>query len=245
MMKRILLISLAVLAAAACKKITPEQQVSKIAEFLGGYENEYVTPLTQHDTGRRLDYLTLVLNRDLDANSIWTLETGGGTSLNAEFPGREKNKQISLISASIDDPAACAAALGILRAFKEQRLNTANTLRLLVYDNTPDSLGVSGLESVIRDYRASEELITFDLELSTCDTLPNHTFIMEEKPVFVEKILEVIPPYFKQLGDYQFVQGEYPNHDWPLKSSVYRYRIDPGDLPRETAAAAALTLLLN
>lgn len=245
MMKRILILGLTVLAAAACKKITPEQQVGKLAAFLDGYQNEYVTPLSQHDAGRKLDYLTLVLNRDLDANAIWTLETGAGTSLVAEFPGREKNGQLSLVSASIDDPTACAAALGILRALKDQRLRTANTLRLLIYDNTPDSLGVSGLETVVRDFRASEELITFDLELSTCDTLPQHTFIMEEKPVFVERILEVIPPYFKQLGDYQFVQGEYPNPDWPLKSSVYRYRIDPGDLPRETAAAAALTILLN
>ena len=247
-MKRILLFAATVLLAVSCKKVTPGQQISKLSDYFGSHDNEFVAPLSQHEGDRRLDYLTLVLNRDLEAAEIWTLDTGGGTSLAAEFPGWKKDEtdQIVLVSASLDDPTACAVALDMLGTFKRHRVRLSHTVRLLFYDNAPDSLGRPGLEAVNREFRASEELITFDLELSSsCDSIPSHTFILEEKPVFAKQIMEALPPYFQQLGNYKFVQGVYPNSAWPLKGSVYRYRIDPGDLPRETAAVAALTLLLN
>ena len=72
-----------------------------------------------------------------------------------------------------------------------------------------------------------------------------HTFVLEEKPLFVRQMLEVVPPYFKSLGDYKFVQGTYPNRTWPLMGSVYRYKVDPADLAKETAAVTVLTYLLN
>jgi hypothetical protein len=249
-MKRILLIGLAVLATVACKKITPEQRIDEITGFFNGRECAHAAWLESHDASKRIDYLTLNLAKTLKADDLWTLEGGGGTSLIAEFEGRtgDKNKEpeMTMITAALDDPAACGAALDILEAFRELKIQHKNTIRVAFYEPSADSTGLTGLGAINREFRESEELIVFDLALSSRDTtVAPHTFVLEEKPLFVRQMLEVVPPYFKSLGDYKFVQGTYPNRTWPLMGSVYRYKVDPADLAKETAAVTVLTYLLN
>ena len=91
----------------------------------------------------------------------------------------------------------------------------------------------------------SGELVTFELEVSSRDTLPVHTFRIEEKPAFAEKIVEVIPPYLAPLGEFRFERGKYPNKEWPVKASVYRYQLDPADIAKESAVVAAFAYLVN
>ena len=246
-MKRILLIGLALLTAAACRKITPEQRIDDLSAYFTGRGSTHADWLQNHDADKRLDYLTLTLARTLKATDLWTLDTDTGTSLVAEFPGSVKGAeaQLTLVSASLGDPVACGAALDVFEAFRALKIRPRNTIRLLFYEPAADSTGLTGLAAVNREFRASSELITFDIELSCRDTLPLHTFILEEKPLFVKQMIEVLPPYFKKLGTYSFIQGVYPNADWPLKASTYRYRLDEGALDRETAAVATLIFLLN
>ena len=227
MMKRFLLILLAVLSTVACRKITPEDRIAQISDYFKTNENTYAEDLHRHEGQKRLDYLTLKLAKEINAEDIWTLENEGENSLVAEFPGREgKKTQFSLLSASLDDPDACAVVLNTLQAFK-------------------DTAGISGLSAVFREIFESGELVTFEMEVASRDTLPGHTFFLDEKPVFAERLLEVVPPYLSPLGDYRLEQGEYPNPEWPVKASVYRYYIDPSDLKKESAVISAFSFLVN
>ena len=248
-MKRILLIGLAVLTAAACKQITPEQRINELSTYFSTKESTHTEWMESHDAAKRIDYLTLNLAKTAKADDLWTLEGGGGTSLIAEFTGRPKDRkqkpEMTMISASLDDPAACGVVLDVVEAFRELKIQHKNTIRAVFYEPSADSTGLTGLGAINREFRGSDELIVFDIELNSRDTLPSHTFVLEEKPYFARQMIEVLPPYFKTLGDYQFVQGPYPNNNWPLKGSIYRYHVEPGNLATEATAVATLAFLMN
>lgn len=245
-MKRFTLILLTVLMAVACRKVTPEQRIAKISKYFDKTENTYLEDLQRFDSAKRVDYLTLTLAKELGAADLWTLEQAGESSLVAAFPGRDKKQmRFSVLSASLDDPQACAVALSTLKAFKDMKLKPNGSIHALFYSTAKDTAGVSGLGAVFQEIRDSEEQVTFELELSSRDTVDHHTFVIEDKGFFVEKILEVVPPYMNQLGTFQFKQGRYPNRNWPVKAPVYRYSIDPTDLRKEAAAITTFSLLLN
>ncbi|MBR5019961.1 MAG: hypothetical protein IKX53_10065 [Bacteroidales bacterium] len=245
-MKRFTLILLAVLSAIACRKVTPEEQIAQIAGYFEKTSDAFSENLQRHEGDKRVDYLTLTLAKELMADDLWTLEYAGEKSLIAEFPGREKKQtQFSLLSASLDDPEACAVVLNTLQAFKDLKIKPKGTIRTLFYNPVQDTLGFSGLTAVFGEFYESGELVTFELEVSSRDSIPPHTFRIEEKPAFADQLIEVIPPYLAPLGNFQFVRGQYPNKEWPVKASVYRYRIDPADLRKESAAVAAFCFLVN
>lgn len=245
-MKRFTLILLTVLAAVACRKITPEEQIAKIADYFEKNTDTYAEDLTRHEGEKRLDYLTLALAKDLKSDDIWTLDFAGGTSLIAEFPGREKKQtQFSLLSASLDDPDACAAVLQTIHAFKALKIRPKGTIRTVFYSTEEDTLGHSGLAAVSREFYEAAELVTLEIEVSSRDTMPAHTFVIEENPAFVAQFMELIPPYLKPLGTYRFERGRFPNKQWPIKASIYRYYMDPSEIRKESAAIAALALLVN
>ena len=238
-MKRILLLALVVLSAVACKKITPETRIAQIGNFFDGKEDSYSAKLRQYTGDKQLDYLTLQLLGELGANDLWTVDEEELTSLVAEFP-----PQISMISASLDDPKACALLLEVLEAYKKIKIQHDNTIRAVFYAPAPDSTRPSGLASINQDLHESGEFNSFAIELSTRVDQPLHTFVLEESPAFAEKIIQVVPRYLAPLGDYQVVQGV-PDPAWPLKGSIYRYPINPAELQKEAAAVTAFTFLLN
>ena len=119
-MKKSLLILLAVLSLAACRRITPEQRIGQINDHFNRHPDEYTAKIEQYQEQKRVDYLSLVLLRDLGAQDAWTLEAAGQNSLVAEYPGNEEGV-LTLLSASLDDPAACGAVLNVCKAFKEDR----------------------------------------------------------------------------------------------------------------------------
>ena len=245
-MKRLLLLSLVVLSAVACKTITPETRIAQIDQFFTGKEAVYSAKLQQFTGEKQLDYLTLQLMQELGAKDLWTLEDEGHQVLVAEFPGKEKkNPQISLISASLDDPTACAAILEVLEAYKKIKIQHKNTIRALFYSPVTDSTGRNGLSVANRDIRESGEMVQFDIELSSHGEQPKHTFILDESPIFAKTLIEVIPGYLAPLGSYQLVQGTYPNTDWPMKCPIYRYQLTPDDFQKEATAVTAFTFLLN
>jgi hypothetical protein len=245
-MKRLLLLSLVVLSAVACKTITPETRIAQIDQFFTGKEAVYSAKLQQFTGEKQLDYLTLQLMQELGAKDLWTLEDEGHQVLVAEFPGKEKkNPQISLISASLDDPTACAAILEVLEAYKKIKIQHKNTIRALFYSPVTDSTGRNGLSVANRDIRESGEMVQFDIELSSHGEQPKHTFILDESPIFAKTLIEVIPGYLAPLGSYQLVQGTYPNTDWPMRCPIYRYQLAADDFQKEAAAMTAFTFLLN
>ena len=243
-MKRILLLALVVLSAVACKKITPETRIAQIGNFFDGKEDSYSAKLRQYTGDKQLDYLTLQLLGELGANDLWTVDDEELTSLVAEFSGKAKAPQISMISASLDDPTACALILEVLEAYKKIKIQHDNTIRAVFYAPAPDSTRPSGLASINQDLHESGEFNSFDIELSTRGDQPLHTFVLEESPAFAEKIIQMVPGYLAPLGDYQVVQGV-PDPAWPLKGSIYRYPINPAELQKEAAAVTAFTFLLN
>ena len=92
---------------------------------------------------------------------------------------------------------------------------------------------------------AEGDQITFDMELSTRDTLPDRTFIIEDKAFFADQLIEVVPPYLEQLGSFDFKKGRYPNRHWQVSAPTYRYSFDPAALRKESAAITTFALLLN
>ena len=245
-MKKFTLILLMVLSTVACRKVTLEEQIAQISEYSAKHPDTHVENLQRFDGEKRIDYLTLNLAKELKAEDIWTLESTGGNSLVAEFPGKEKKlTQFSLLTASLEDPAACAVVLGTLQTLKDLKIKPKGSIRALFYNPTVDTLGLTGLSSVFREIYESGELVTFEIEVSSRDTLPIHTFRIEEKPAFAEQLLEVIPPYLAPLGEFHFERGKYPNSEWPVKASVYRYHIDPADIAKESAIVATFTYLVN
>ena len=243
-MKRIQLLALVVLSAVACKKITPETRVAQIGTFFDGKEDSYSARLQQYTGDKQLDYLTLQLMGELGAKDLWTVEDEGLSSLVAEFPGKAKAPQISMISASLDDPKACALLLEVLEAYKSIKIQHDNTIRAIFYAPAPDSTRASGLAAINQDLHESGEFNSFDIELSTRGEQPLHTFILEENPTFAEKMIQVLPGYLAPLGDYQVVCVT-PDPAWPLKGSIYRYHINPAEFQKEAAVVTAFTFLLN
>ena len=245
-MKRLLLLSLVVLSAVACKTITPETRIAQIDQFFNGKEAAYSASIQQFTGEKQLDYLTLQLMQELGAEDIWTLEDEGQYALVAEFPGKEKkNPQLSLISASLDDPTACATILEVLEAYKKIKIQHKTTIRALFYSPAVDSTGRNGLSVANLDIQESGEIAQFDIELSSRGEQPEHTFILEETPVFAQTLIEVIPGYLAPLGNYELVQGKYPNAAWPMKCPIYRYQLVPDDFQKEAAVVTAFTFLLN
>ena len=245
-MKRVSLILLTVLAAVACRKVTPEQQIAKIAQYFETHTDSYAEDLGRFEGGKRVDYLTLALAKDLKAEDIWTLEYMGENSLIAEFPGRDKKQtQFSIFSSSLDDPEACATVLKTLNAFKDLKIKPKGTIRTVFYSTAQDTSGRSGLDAVFGECYEAGEMVTFDLEVSSRDTIPVHTFRLDENPVFAAQMIELIPPYLAPLGTYHLVRGRFPNKEWPVKATLYRYHLDPANLQKESAAVTAFAYLVN
>ena len=249
MMKRILLIGLVVLAAASCKKPNAEERITAITEYYTeNTEDTYAAQIAQYEGDRRIDYLSLVLGKEMGTEDIWTLDTDTGHSLLAAFPGVDKKATepiISLISAPVDDPTACAAVLNVLKAFKKLRIAHKNDIRAFFYDPQPDSLGQSGLTLAEQDFKDTKEIITFNLVLTSRDTLPANTFVIEDKKMFTAKLIDIVLPYLKPLGEYQFVQGNYYNPEWPIKMATYRFQVDESRLMQDAAVTTAFYMLLN
>jgi len=234
-----------VLSTVACKKITPETRIAQMADYLATHENQYAAKLNQYEADKRVDYLTLEMAKALGAEELWTLETAGANSLIAEFSGREKeNRQLSLISASLDDPDACATVVSILEAFKNLKIYHKNDIRVIFYDTAKDSAGIDGLTAINQEMYDENEIFAFDIEVASRDSLPGSTFFISDKPVFAERIAEVIPPYLAPLGEYRFQAVPYPDPTWPLKGPVYRFHLS-GNKQKDAAALAAVTYLLN
>lgn len=247
-MKRILLIGLVILTAAACKKVQPEDRVTAITEYFSQNEDEFAARLAQYEGDKRIDYLSLVLGNDLGTEDIWLLETEAGSSILANFPGVDKEETepvISLLSAPVDDPAACAAALNVLKAFKKLKIAHKNDIRAFFYDPQVDSLGQSGLTLAGQDFKEAKDIILFNLVLTSQDTLTPHRIVIEDKKRFTAKINEVVKPYFAPLGEFEFVQGAYYNPEWPLQMATYRFHVDKGQLMQDAAAATVFSMLLN
>ena len=245
-MKRILLLALVVLSAAACKKITPETRIAQIDQHFNGKEAVYSAKLPQYTGEKQLDYLTLQLAGELGAREIWTLDEDGHVALVAEFPGKDKkNPQVSMISASLGDPNACATLLEVLEAYKKIKIQHKNIMRVLFYSPATDSTGRNGLTLVNQDMRESGDMVVFDIEVATREDQPQHTFVLDETPTFAKTLIDVVPGYMAPLGSYQLVQGTYPNPDWELHCPVYRYYVDPAAFQKEAAAVTAFTFLLN
>jgi len=250
-MKRIIWIGLVLITAAACRKVTPEERITAIADYFNQHEDSYAASIGQYEDTKRTDYLSLTLGKDLGCEEIWSVDTETGSSLLADFPGREssgandKGTVISLISAPIDDPWACATVLNVMKAFKSLRISPRNSIRTLFYDAAKDSLGHSVLDTLDGDFREAREVVTFNIVLTSRDTLPFNTFVIEDRGRFVDKVLDIVPPYLAPLGDYDFVKGTYPNPDWPMKTATYRYHVDIHRLQQEAAAVAAFSMLLN
>ena len=186
------------------------------------------------------------LAKELGADDVWTLEHAGANSLAAEFPGRENRiTRYAYLSASLDDPEACAAVLNTLKAFKDMRIKPKGTMHALFYSTARDSAGVNGLGAIFREDVQAGDQITFDMELSTRDTLPDRTFIIEDKAFFADQLIEVVPPYLEPLGSFDFKKGRYPNRHWQVSAPTYRYSFDPAALRKESAAITTFALLLN
>lgn len=245
-MKRLTFILLTVLVAAACRKVSPEQRIAQISNYFDKTNLTYADDIRRFDGQKRIDYLTLALAREIGADDIWTLEQAGENSLVAVFPGREKRMtRYSLLSASLDDPDACAAVLNTLRAFKDLKLKPDGTIHALFYSTAEDTTGLSGLGATFKEIRDAGDQLTFEMEISAQDSLPNKTFIIEDKEFFANQIIEVVPPYLNSLGTYRFQKGSYPNPAWPIKLPVYRYNLDAADFPGESAVLTVFALLLN
>ena len=244
-MKRFLLILLAVLSTVACKKVTPEDRIAQMAEYLASHQDIHAARLAQYDDAKRVDYLTLQLAKELEATDLWTLETADRNSLVAEFPGNTKgDHQLSLLTASLDDPAACAMLLNVLETFRDLKIRHKNDMRAIFYSTAKDSTGTDGLTALNQEMIDDGEIFAFDIALSSTASLPGYTFIISDKRAFVERMAEVVPPYIEPLGSFQLMQGVYPDPEWPLKGPVYRYTLN-GDRNQDAAAIAAFTYLLN
>ncbi len=248
-MRRIILLGMVLLAAVACRKVSPEEQIAAFSDYFNEHENGFVDKLEQLDCTKRTDYLTLVQANQLGATEVWLLDTDDSRALVAEYRGRKHKKdtdpQLSLLTASLDDPQACAAVLAVMEAFKKMKVYPASTLRTAFYSPAAEDAATSGLHALHDDLVEAGEVISYDFEISSRHGQAPGTFLIEENPMFVEHFLREIPPYFTPLGDYHFQQGIYPNDNWPLNAATYRYMLDGHALPHESAAIATLVFLLN
>ena len=253
-MKRILFFLLVTLvAASACTKKVPSEKI--ISGFCQQYDKKgdvYREPLAQLAPEKRSGYILLKLGKDLKAADVWTLdfeeenlasgEMEGGRVIVAEFKSREKDRHISMISACLEDPDACSAVLDVLDAFKEAKFRPALTLRAVFYDG--GKTGTEGIKAVAHDFYEAGEMSTFDIEVSSLDSIPERTFIIEDKLAFAGKVVEVIPPLIAPVADVEFEIGDFPREGWPTKIPTYRYRLG-SDRIADLKALTAFTFLLN
>lgn len=255
-MKRILFILLVTLvAASACSKKVPSEKI--IAGFSRYYDKTgdvYREPLSQLSPEKRNNYLLLKLGKDLKASDVWTLdfeeeniesgEMEGGQVIVAELKSREKDPHVSvsMISACLEDPDACSAVLDVLEAFKQSKFHPALTLRAVFYEG--GASGTDGLKAVARDFYQAGEFSAFDIEVSSRDTIPEKTFIIEDKLAFAGQIMEVIPPVMQPSCDVSFQIGEFPRSGWPTNIPTYRYRLG-SDRIADLKALTTFTFLLN
>ena len=88
---------------------------------------------------------------------------------------------------------------------------------------------------------------TFDIEVSSRDTIPERTFLIEDRLAFAGQIDEVIPPLIKPVTDVSFEIGAFPREGWPTNIPTYHYRLTPTPADRlsERKALTAFTFLLN
>ena len=242
MKKYLLLAMVTVLAASSCGRVTPEQRIQKINEHFASSESEYSSRLESIDQSKKLDYISLQLDK-LNATEVWTLDAAGGTSVVADFKGRGKDVHYSLISACLDDNQACSVVLDIMNALKTLKIRPNFTIRTVFY-NSGDSTGTAGLKAVFEEFDRSMELSTFDIEVSSLKGEGERIFVIEDKPMFVDGVKQVMPPYFEPIGSFSFVGADYPNHDWPGNTPTYRYHLG-SNRAQDAAAITAFAFLLN
>ena len=165
-MKRVLIILLAVLSTVACKKVTPEMRIAQMADYMAEKENVHSAKLSQYEGDKRVDYLTLQLIKNLAADDLWSLENAGENSLVAEFLGKSKSdSQLTLLSASLDDPDACATILSILEAFRDLKISHKNDIQVLFYSSAQDSTGQSSLDAINQELDESGDFFAFVINL--------------------------------------------------------------------------------
>ncbi len=246
-MKRILLTVLAVTTLAACtKQITPEERISQIDTYFKEQPMTYADALAKIDADRRLDFLTLKLSKDLKAKDIWSVGEDGYASVVGELRGKNHGKDgdISIVSAPVDDPVACAAVLEAMRAFKKIGIQHKNNIRVLFYGQGKDDEDRTGLALVSSEFSGENELISFATDVNSMGLYPKRTFVLEEQPMFVEKMVKVIPPYIAPLGPCEVKQGVFPPA-WDLRAPAYRYSVEEGTLARDAAQLTAFLFLVN
>jgi len=253
-MKRILFFLLVTLvAASACsKKVSSDKIIANFSKYYEKTGDLYREPMSQLSPEKRSTFLLLKLGKDLKAAEVWTLdfednnpedgESEAGQAIVAEFKSREKERHISMISACLEDPDACAAVLDILDAFKEAKFRPAMTIRAVFYEG--GKTGKDGIKAVARDFYQAGEYSAFDIEISSRDTIPERTFIIEDKLAFAGKLVEVVPPAMKSVGDFNFEIGDFPRQDWPTNIPTYRYRLGSDHLT-DLRALTAFTFLMN
>lgn len=249
-MKRLALLLLVTVAAtSACtKKVATDQLISQFTKHFDQQGDRYTEELAAMTPEKRATYITLQLSKELGAKDVWMLDFdrdgNAGQVLIAEFKARDKDPHISVISACLDDPAACSAVLDVMDAFKQAKIRPANAVRAVFYDGCAS--GAEGIRVMNDDFKQSYELAVFDLEVSSCDSIPERTFIIEDKPVFANQLVEVIPAYIKPVSDVKFEIGDFPRKNWPSTIPTYRYRLGtPADRLSDLKVLTAFTLLLN
>lgn len=233
----------AVLATAGCTKKVPSEQL--IADFAKHYDkvgDRYTRQLSGMDAEKRNGFITLQLSNEIKAQDLWYIESDGDAVIVAELKSREKEPKVSMISACLDDAAACGAVLDVLDAFRQNKIRPALALRAVFYYG--GETGTDGLKAVCEDFLRAGEMAAFDIEVSSRDTLPERTFIIEDKPLFAEKVVEVVPQYLAPVCDVQFQTGDYPRQGWPSSFPTYRYRLG-SDRLADLKALTAFTFLLN
>ena len=248
-MKRLLLILLvAVAATSACSKKVPSETI--IANFSQHFDkngDRYTDVLQGLSPEKRATYIMVQLGKEMNSADVWTSEfepeeAAAGEVIVAELKTRKKDTSISMISACLDDPAACAAVLDVLDAFKKEKIRPAFALRAVFYYG--GETGTEGLKQIAKDFRQANELSVFDIEVSSRDSIPERTFIIEDKLAFAGKVVEVVPPYLEPVCDVAVEMGDYPREDWPTSIPTYHYRLG-SDRLTDLKALTAFTFLLN
>ena len=245
MRRTILFLLVAVMAASACtKKVSSEKLIVDLTGHFDKKGSRYTEQLAKVAPEKRAGFITLKLDKDLGAEDLWTIGFEGedGQVVVAEFPSRDKEAHISLISACLDDAAACSAVLDVLDAFRQAKVRPATTLRAVFYDS--GASGTEGMKVLYDDLLQSYETATFDIEVTSCDSLPARTFIIEEKPFFSNQMIDVIPAYLETVAPVEFEVGPFPRENWPSRIPTYRYCLGTDRLA-DLKLLTAFTLLVN
>jgi|GEM_PF-1800722 hypothetical protein len=248
-MKRLFLfLMVTVLATTACsKRVSSEKIITQFSKHYDKVGDVYQQPLSGVSTDKRADYIMLKLGKDLGVTDIWSVdfdpeEGVGGPVVVAELKSRKKDAQMSMISACLDDADACSAVLDVLDAFKREKIRPAFALRAVFYYGGES--GTDGLKAIAQDFLDENELAAFDIEVSSRDSFPERTFIIEDKLFFAEKVVEVLPQYLAPLGDVTVESGDYPHEGWPTTIPTYRYRLG-SDRLTDLKLLTAFTFLLD